>query len=272
MTPPLSDLEQRNDFIRRHIGPGDDEIAAMLRTVGASSLDDLTAKSVPPAILEKSAPVTGDPNLQTRIAVSPDFRSPFAEQFALQFERQISANWALTVGYVATKGTALFETIDGNPAVPGSRGLRRVDPTRGLITQRCNCGSSIYHSLQTSIEKRLSNRFAMAAHYTWSSFIDSSSDGQTLVGGDVQMAQDSFNRRAERGRSAFDRPHRFVANGVWELPSPGGWAGRTLLGGWQISGFLTLQSGAPFAVLDGADPGFRLTTIVRPPGFIQQLL
>ncbi|TAL28753.1 MAG: glycine dehydrogenase (aminomethyl-transferring), partial [Alphaproteobacteria bacterium] len=61
MTPALSDLEQRNDFIRRHIGPGDEEIAAMLRAVGASSLEDLTAKSVPPAILEKSAPVTGDP-------------------------------------------------------------------------------------------------------------------------------------------------------------------------------------------------------------------
>ena len=61
MTPALSDLEQRNDFIRRHIGPGDEEIASMLRTVGAASLDDLTAKSVPAAILEKSPPVTGDP-------------------------------------------------------------------------------------------------------------------------------------------------------------------------------------------------------------------
>ncbi len=61
MTPTLSDLEQRNDFIRRHVGPGDDEIAAMLRTVGASSLDDLAAKSVPGAILEKSPPAVGDP-------------------------------------------------------------------------------------------------------------------------------------------------------------------------------------------------------------------
>ena len=101
----------------------------------------------------------------------------------------------------------------------------------------------------------------MAAHYTWSSFIDSSSDGLTNVmpAGDVGIAQDPFNRRAERGRSAFDRPHRFVVNGVWELPSPGGWFGRTLLGGWQVSGFITLQSGAPFTALDGADPGLRLS-------------
>ena len=101
----------------------------------------------------------------------------------------------------------------------------------------------------------------MAAHYTWSSFIDSSSDGLTNVtpAGDVGIAQDPFNRRAERGRSSFDRPRRFVANGVWELPSPGGWFGRTLLGGWQVSGFITLQSGAPFTAIDGADPAFRLS-------------
>ena len=208
-----------------------------------------------------AAPITGDTSMFSRTIVSPDFRSPFAEQFALQLQRQLGADWALTVGYVGTKGTALIETIDGNPALPGSRGLRRVDPTRGVITERCNCSSSIYHSLQTSLEKRLSKSFEMAAHYTWSSFIDSSSDGTTnvAVSGDVGIAQDPFNRRAERGRSSFDRPHRFVVNGVWELPSPRGWFGRSLLGGWQVSGFLTLQSGAPFTALDGADPGFRLS-------------
>ncbi len=208
-----------------------------------------------------ATPITGDTNLLDRTMVSPDFRSPFAEQFALQFERQLGANWALTVGYVGTKGTALFETIDGNPALPGSRGLRRVDPTRGVITERCNCSSSVFHSLQTSLEKRLSKSFEMAAHYTGSSFIDSSSDGLVTIAGDIGAAQDAFNRRAERGRSSFDRPHRFVANGVWELPSPGGWLGRSLLGGWQVSGFITLQSGAPFTALDGADPGFRLSAL-----------
>jgi len=59
-TPSIIDLEQRDDFIRRHIGPSEQDVAAMLRTVGASSLEDLTAKAVPASILEKSAPVIGD--------------------------------------------------------------------------------------------------------------------------------------------------------------------------------------------------------------------
>lgn len=56
----ISELEQKEDFIRRHIGPGEKDIAEMLKAVGAASLDELTARSVPAAILEKSAPVTGD--------------------------------------------------------------------------------------------------------------------------------------------------------------------------------------------------------------------
>ena len=57
----LADLEQKDNFISRHIGPRDAHIQAMLRTVGAASLDDLTAKAVPASILEKAAPATGEP-------------------------------------------------------------------------------------------------------------------------------------------------------------------------------------------------------------------
>ena len=59
MQDTLADLEQTTDFIRRHIGPGDDAIAAMLRTVGADSLNDLVHKALPASILEKAPPATG---------------------------------------------------------------------------------------------------------------------------------------------------------------------------------------------------------------------
>ncbi len=47
---PLSDLENKVDFVRRHIGPGEEQISEMLETVGASSLDDLIDRTVPKAI------------------------------------------------------------------------------------------------------------------------------------------------------------------------------------------------------------------------------
>ncbi|NMH59161.1 aminomethyl-transferring glycine dehydrogenase [Alteromonas ponticola] len=46
----LAQLEQKNAFVRRHIGPGEEEIQAMLDTIGASSLDDLMDQTVPSGI------------------------------------------------------------------------------------------------------------------------------------------------------------------------------------------------------------------------------
>ncbi len=46
----LSQLEQQQDFVRRHIGPGKAEQDAMLAEIGASSLDDLIEQTVPAAI------------------------------------------------------------------------------------------------------------------------------------------------------------------------------------------------------------------------------
>jgi hypothetical protein len=111
------------------------------------------------------------------------------------------------------------------------------------------------------VEKRLSNNFSMATHYTWSSFIDGASDIlNPSPTGEIGFPQDSFNRSADRGRSAWDRPQRIAVNGVFQLPffrQQKGMLGK-ILGGWQATGFLTIQSGAPFSVLDGSDPGSRL--------------
>ncbi|MDM7859578.1 aminomethyl-transferring glycine dehydrogenase [Alteromonas sp. ASW11-36] len=46
----LAQLEQPQDFVRRHIGPGQQEIANMLEAVGATSLDDLIEQTVPAGI------------------------------------------------------------------------------------------------------------------------------------------------------------------------------------------------------------------------------
>ena len=51
--------------------------------------------------------------------------------------------------------------------------------------------------------------------------------GGVPLGGGTIAVNGMRVRSNERGRSAFDRPHRFVTNGVWELPSPDGWLGRT---------------------------------------------
>lgn len=203
---------------------------------------------------------TSDPMLFTRTIVGSDFRSPYADQYSLELQRELSQNVVMRVGWVATKGTALFQTVDGNPALPrtsSSQPLVRVDPTRGVIRQRSNSAASIYHSMQVSLEKRFSQGFSAGAHYTWSAYIDDASEiFNPSVSGEVAVSQDSFNRRGDRGRSTYDRPHRIAANFVWELPMQRKQEGVVghILGGWQLNSFVTFQSGAPFSVLNGVDP------------------
>ena len=43
----LVQLEMREDFVRRHIGPGEAQTAAMLETLGLGSLDELVDSAVP---------------------------------------------------------------------------------------------------------------------------------------------------------------------------------------------------------------------------------
>ncbi len=60
MPHTIASLERKDEFVGRHIGPRDADIDAMLRVVGAASLDDLIAKTVPASILEKAPPAIGD--------------------------------------------------------------------------------------------------------------------------------------------------------------------------------------------------------------------
>ncbi|HMV86371.1 MAG TPA: carboxypeptidase regulatory-like domain-containing protein [Blastocatellia bacterium] len=227
-------------------------------------------------LLRATAPVKEDIPFITRTTVAADFRSPVADQYSLEVQRELAKNWVMRVGYIATRGTGLFQTVDGNPVIatrsnrnsldpafvyspaPSFQNVpRRVDLTRGIIRERANVASSIYHSMQISLEKRLSRNFSMGTHYTWSAFIDDASEVfNPQPAGEIAVAQDPYNRRADRARSSYDRPHRFTGNVVYEFPfyrEQKGVAGHTF-GGWQTNAFFTLQSGTPFTVLNGADP------------------
>lgn len=195
-----------------------------------------------------------NPAAFARTIVSNDFRSPSADQYSLEMQRELTSDVVWRLGYVGTKGNDLFQTLDGNPRLPFS--TQRVDPALSVIRERSNTASSIYHSLQTSIEKRLRGGVSASLHYTWSKFIDTASEIFNPSSGEVAVAQDSFDRNADRAVSTYDRPHRLTGNFVYELPflrEQESIVGK-VLGGWQVASSFTFQSGAPFTVLNGSDP------------------
>ncbi|HYP52517.1 MAG TPA: hypothetical protein VEQ42_03195, partial [Pyrinomonadaceae bacterium] len=199
----------------------------------------------------------------TRTQVTEDFASPAYDSFSLEVQREFSRDVVLRVGYVGSKGSGLFESIDGNPVIFRTEissstvnPPTRVDPTVGPVRLRANSGSSIYHSMQTSLEKRLARGFGAGVHFTWSTFIDTMSEIFNNSPAEVALAQDPYNRSLDRGRSSYDRPLRLSGNFVYELPflqEQRGFIGR-VLGGWQLNAFFTFQDGAPFSPLNGTDP------------------
>ncbi|HKP70663.1 MAG TPA: TonB-dependent receptor, partial [Pyrinomonadaceae bacterium] len=218
-----------------------------------------------------TSPNLAQPGRFSKTIVSKDLHAGATDQFSLEMQRELVEDVVIKIGYIRTRGTGLLQTVDGNPCkitanscLPPNFG-NRVNPNLELVTLITNSASSTYDALQLSLTKRLSNNFSGGLHYTWSSFIDDASDVFNPSASENARAQNSFDRRAERARSAYDRPHRLTGNFVYQLPfyeQQRGVEGR-VLGGWQINSFFTFQSGAPFTVLLGIDQ-FGTGNPIRP--------
>lgn len=211
-----------------------------------------------------------------------DFTTGTIAQWNINMQRQLARSWVVTAAYVGSSSHHLQRVFNINAAGPGdaaSERERRMIPSLGAIMVTDSSGSGSYHALQTTVEKRLSHGAQGSLAYTWSHSID---DVSEQLGAEGNMAsQDWRNIRRDRGNSAFDRRHRLVAHALVDLPfgagrrwvTTGGVLG-ALFSGWQLSGIISMQSGAPFdvTILDpsnrlGATPGSSASRpdLVRDP-------
>ena len=94
----------------------------------------------------------------------------------------------------------------------------RSDPRWAKFARSRTARHSIYHGLQSKIEKRFSRGLYFLASYTWSKSIDNQSNGTDDSAASGQYPQDPNNAALDRGLSSFDRTHRFVGSAVWEIP------------------------------------------------------
>jgi len=207
-----------------------------------------------------------------------DYKAGLLQAWNFSLEKSLGGT-LFSAAYVGNKAQHLANIYQPNQPRPGPGSLqsRRRWPDWGTLYLADYDGNSNYHSAQFKVQRSFSKGFTMLLGYTWSKALDDT--GGTFVGeADRGNAfQDSYNMRAEKGLAGQDIRHRFVLSYVYELPfgkgkaflNRGG-AGNFLLGGWQINGITTFQSGSPFTVtqvFNGAntDGGQRRPDLIKDP-------
>jgi hypothetical protein len=185
--------------------------------------------------------------------------------FGLQF--QAMRDLVLEAAYAGTRGNLLTTRVNLNQ-IPWERALAgfttqadRLFPNVGnQVVMDSSMGNNTYHALNLRVEKRLNYGLNFLTSYTWSKNLESGSGGNSsmLQNGGTTNPLDSWNLRKEKSYSALDLPHVFVSSGGYELPFGKGKAfantnpvARALVGGWQLNGIFTRQSGFPTDIRSG---------------------
>lgn len=197
---------------------------------------------------------------------NPEMRDPYVMSYFLGLQRELMGDTTFELNYVGTLGRKLIRAENPNRftgdrigapsptgAFAGDPAFNRVNPDEGVLRFWENNVNSNYHSLQVALNRRYSEGFALNMNYTLAKSLDIRStwhSGATSSNlGQEGFSTDVTNLRIDYGRSVFDARHRFVANWLWDTPwfkDSDSWAARYILGGWQLNGIVSLQSGQPF--------------------------
>lgn len=218
---------------------------------------------------------------QSIAAPTYPFRNGYSQTWSFGVQRTLPWGLILDAHYWGSKSTRLLNSwninqLPNQELARGSALTQQIaNPFSGLITTGAlaaatisrqqsllpfpqytavtrvfvPAGNSTYEAGTLQLEKRLSSSLTFLALYTRAKSID-----------DVRTPYDVYNRRLEKSISAFDAPNQFRFSGVWSIPFGhrrqfGSQMNRVvnfLLGGWNLNGIVTLQSGFPIALASRA--------------------
>jgi Carboxypeptidase regulatory-like domain/TonB dependent receptor len=191
-------------------------------------------------------------------SVDPHMRTPYVQNFNLNFQQQLASKIVLQVGYVGSIGTKLFQFLDinqpnqaqitaadlGCDCINGYGVPRTVAPNFFYLNQQKSSANSSYHSLQVSLHTSGWHGLTSQANFVWSHAIDDASDSEDFEPNESQPTN-STNPGGDRGNSSFDIRRRFTWNFTYQFPKMGG-SMQKLKNGWGLDGILNLQDGEPW--------------------------
>jgi hypothetical protein len=242
-----------------------------VRDIGNAVFD--IVRNIPFTIRQAETANTTTPNLNwNRLftqAGAPSFllinqfgeRTSYVAQWQAAIQRQLTRDMSLEVTYMGSAGIKLRRLSSYNLPVPraGNPNDNRPFPKfNGAFQNMYAASHSNYHALQARLQHRFSHGFTLLSSYAYSRSIDNGSGVRTTDGDPLTPMDPNNSLWRDRGLSAFHFKHRLTNSFLYELPFGHGRrmditnpVANAILGGWQVGGILTFQSGFPFSAFCG---------------------
>ncbi len=246
-------------------------------SVGGATIYPLSTLS-----LECGDGLGNDPQPCTSVAVAPNLRTPYVENWTISIQRAITNDLSLEVAYVGNHGTKLVQISnlnapplgsgyssaelnfcnnniatpsspflcdpqnDANPAMSqAARPFASKFPYLSDIYYLSNAATSNYNGLQAVLTQRLSHGLNFTGGYTWSHALDYACDNWGCGQG---LPPNSTDLRNQYGSSDWDIRQRFTFTVNYALPGRDGFG--QLLKGWSVNSIVALQTGQPWYTQD----------------------
>jgi hypothetical protein len=183
--------------------------------------------------------------------ISTDLHEATLHSWNVAFQRQLPFLLTAEAAYVGNRGVDIVMDVNTNASMVYNSGnagrpyFARFN-RQGENRTRTNDNRTTYHGLQMKIDRRWRNGLLLTNSYTYSramNYTDENGGIGTPIDYELSWA-----------RAGFNRTHNWVSTGVYELP----WGpnkrwlntglAASLIGGWQLSGIYTAQSGAPLNI------------------------
>ena len=195
---------------------------------------------------------------------NPDMKTPVVDQWNLGVDQQINEQTTASLGFVGSHDSRLDNGGIHNTAVtpgPGDAAAvasRRPYPYITPTFYDDSTGNSNYNAFEARLSRTTHNGLTYLISYTWSKSIDLGCSGAFGVEG--CSIQNPYDARADRSVSGFDLTHIFSSSALYELPfgrgkhfTPDSALANALIGGWQVNGIFSMDSGTPYYVTYSGD-------------------
>lgn len=189
---------------------------------------------------------------QTYYVIPQNYHNPYVESWNVAIQQALPSQFNFQLNYVANHGVHIgsSQNINLPPALgEGTKGEPEyIAFGRSAATDVYFLGfSSNYQSLQAQLNRRFTGSLGIITSFTWGKGLGYQSDDD----GGLTFWLDQRHNYAPND---FDHRLNFEESATYDLPfGPGKrWmnSGPTasILGGWQLSGIVSIYSGLPFSV------------------------